>query len=192
MTLNTGFSVGLTGSPYELKIRADRAPGVGPNTPIRKDGVLIGRVMGVEFLQAGGVLITADIQPDAPIYETDECRISPSSLFGDAVVSFAYAAGEAYPEPIAQDAIVEGEALPNPVEALTTLQVDVGPTLASVGEAADGVAELMNRLNRSLGDALPPSTATKSTRWSTSSRSRSSSFSRRCPTSRTRWAASTG
>ena len=152
VTLNTGISGGLGGSPYQLKIRADRAPGVGPNTPIRKDGVLIGRVMGVEFLQAGGVLITADIQPDAPIYETDECRISPSSLFGDAVVSFAYAAGEAYPEPIAQDAIVEGEALPNPVEALTTLQVDVGPTLASVGEAADGVAELMDRLNRSLGD----------------------------------------
>lgn len=152
VTLNTGFSVGLGASPYQLKIRADRAPGVGPSTPVRKDGVLIGRVAGVEFLQAGGVLITADIEPAAPIYRTDECSISPSSLFGDAVVSFSYQGGDEYPDAIEPGSMIEAEALPNPVEALTTLQVDVGPTLKSVGEAAEGVTLLMERLNRGLGD----------------------------------------
>ncbi|MEN0111338.1 MAG: MlaD family protein [Planctomycetota bacterium] len=153
-TVNTGVSLGVGASPYTLAIRTDRAPGVGPNTPVRKDGVLIGRVESIDFLPEGGVLVTAKIQPGAPIYRSDLCRIRPTSLFGDAVIDFAYGAPNAVgaPEPIEPGSMVRGEALPDPIEALTSLQVDVTPTLASIGEAADAVAELTGRFNRVLGD----------------------------------------
>lgn len=137
---------------YTIQIQTDRAPGVGPNTPVRKDGVVIGRVVETKFLPTGGVLVTADIEPGAPIYESDVARIRPSSLFGDAVINFAYAAQGDPPEQLAQGAMVQAVALPDPVEALTSLQVDVGPTLESIGRAANSVEELTTRVNNALGE----------------------------------------
>ncbi len=152
VALNTGttFNFG-TGSPYEIIIQVDRAPGVGPNTPVRKDGVLIGRVVDTEFVHGGGVLVRAKIQPEAPIYASDACRIRPSSLFGDAVINFVYTGKTADPQLIGADAIINGLALPDPIEALTSLQVDVGPAIHSIGEAASGINELTSKLNNALG-----------------------------------------
>ncbi len=153
-TIGTGVSLplGLSPTPYQLKIRTDRAPGVGPNTPVRKDGVVIGRVVSADFLAEGGVLVTADIQPGAPIYKSDVCRIRPSSLFGDAVINFAYAGQGGPVEPVEQGSLVTAAALPDPIEALTSLQVDVGPTIDSIGRAADSVETLTTRLNNALGE----------------------------------------
>ncbi|MEQ8847679.1 MlaD family protein [Botrimarina sp.] len=153
-TLGVGVSLpSLTGEgPYTIQIRTDRAPGVGPNTPVRKDGVVIGRVTRTEFLPTGGVLVTADIEPGAPIYRGDIARIRPSSLFGDAVINFAYADEPGPPEQLEPGATVQAVALPDPVEALTSLQVDVGPTLESIGRAADSVEQLTSRVNNALGD----------------------------------------
>ncbi|MEO0529882.1 MAG: MlaD family protein [Planctomycetota bacterium] len=151
-TVGTGVPLPLGSSPYTIKIRTDRAPGVGPNTPVRKDGVVIGRVESAEFLAEGGVLITAGIQPGAPIYQTDVCRIRPSSLFGDAVINFAYAGQGVEPVPLEAGSLVTAAALPDPIEALTNLQIDVGPTLQSIGAAADSVEQLTSRVNAALGD----------------------------------------
>lgn len=151
-TVGAGVSLPIGQSSYQIKIRTDRAPGVGENTPVRKDGVVIGRVDSAEFLPEGGVLITADIQPGAPIYQTDVCRIRPSSLFGDAVINFAYAGGGAEPQRLEAGSLVTAAALPDPIEALTSLQVDVGPTVESIGRAAASIEELTTRVNRALGD----------------------------------------
>ncbi|MEO1496745.1 MAG: MlaD family protein [Planctomycetota bacterium] len=154
VALNTGASFRLTGSPYVVEIRVDRAPGVGPNTPVRKDGVAIGRVASTEFLPDGGVLVRANIDRGAPVYQTDTCRVQPSSLFGDAVISFSNAGGlapGATPQPFEAGKPILGRAVPDPIEALTSLQVEVGPAIASIGEAADGVAQLTNRVNAALG-----------------------------------------
>ena len=153
VALNTGTTFNFGGgSPYEITIRVNRAPGVGPNTPVRKDGVLIGRVVDTEFIHGGGVLVRAKIQPDAPIYGSDACRIRPSSLFGDAVINFVYTGEAADPQPIEPGVTIRGQALPDPIEALTSLQVDVGPALQSIGEAADGISLLTGKLNNALGE----------------------------------------
>ncbi|TWT99583.1 hypothetical protein Pla108_05260 [Botrimarina colliarenosi] len=151
-TVGAGVSLPFGATPYSIKIRTDRAPGVGLNTPVRKDGVVIGRVTDAAFLPEGGVLITADIQPGSPIYQTDICRIRPSSLFGDAVINFAYAGDGAKPERLEAGSLVTAAALPDPIEALTSLQVDVGPTIESIGRAANSIEELTTRVNRALGD----------------------------------------
>src|SRR5687768_3101546 len=41
---------------YQVGIRLPEAPGVGPNTPVRKNGLLIGRVDSIEDLDNGVVL----------------------------------------------------------------------------------------------------------------------------------------
>lgn len=150
-TVGTGVTLPIGPSPYTIEVRTDRAPGVGPNTPVRKDGVVIGRVVSTEFLPEGGVLVRAGIEPGAPIYKSDVCRIRPSSLFGDAVINFAYDGGGDV-TPLEAGAMVDAVALPDPIEALTSLQVDVGPTIESIGRAANSVETLTNRLNNALGD----------------------------------------
>ncbi|TWT86932.1 hypothetical protein Mal64_37620 [Pseudobythopirellula maris] len=155
VSLNSSLPISFGQATFPLRIRVDRAPGVGQNTPVRKDGVLVGRVVGTEILPTGGVVITANIEEDALIYNTDACRIQPSSLFGDAVINFSYA-GDPTParRRIEPNALVAGAALPDPIEALTSLQVEFGPAIGSIGEAANGVAELTNRINVALGEDI--------------------------------------
>ena len=152
VALNTGTTLRFGAAPYELLIRVDRAPGVGPNTPVQKDGVLIGRVTATEFLEGGGVLVRANILPDAPVYQGDACRIQPSSLFGDAVINFSFTGAQGGAVKLEPGSQVMGQALPDPIGALTSLQVEFAPAIKSIGDAADGVARLTDKVNSALGE----------------------------------------
>ena len=72
---------------YQVSMDFKSAPGVSPNTPVRKNGILIGRVTTVE-LQENGVRLTARIDRDIKLYENEVCQISNSLLMGDAVLEF--------------------------------------------------------------------------------------------------------
>ncbi len=52
---------------YTIHIRFTDAPGVRSDTPVKKSGVLIGRVSNVELLDEGGVLVTARIDGDKAV-----------------------------------------------------------------------------------------------------------------------------
>lgn len=160
VALNTGTSLPFGGTPYVVQIRVDRAPGVGPNTPIRKDGVLIGRVIETSFVPGGGVLVLANIQPGAPIYQSDRCRVQPSSLFGDAVINFSYDGDGVNPVPIEDGSQIPGEAVSDPIETITQLQVDIGPAIHSIGEAAEGITKLAQKLDSFMGVDIDPDEVT--------------------------------
>jgi phospholipid/cholesterol/gamma-HCH transport system substrate-binding protein len=70
-----------------VKIKVPDAPGVTRGTPIRKSGILIGRVRKVELDDAGGVLITAEIDADRKPAKDDIPRIRQSVL-GDSTIDF--------------------------------------------------------------------------------------------------------
>ena len=74
-------------SQYTLYIQPKTAPGVTKNTPIRKNGILIGRVYEVESLD-DAVRLTLKINSKEKIYENDVCEIGTASLLGDAVIDF--------------------------------------------------------------------------------------------------------
>lgn len=151
IAVNTSIDLPFGGNQYTIEIAADRAPGVGRSTPVRRDGVLIGRVEKTEPIP-GGRLITASISADEPILASDSCRIRPSSLFGDAVIDFVQT-GEPAPE-IEEGARVAGSALPDPIEALTDLQAEVYPAIKSLSTAGEAVTELAGRLNVVIGDDI--------------------------------------
>ncbi len=89
---------------YEVRVWLREAPGVAVDTPVRKSGILIGRVTRIEFAEmnphadqvretlgiaaeefARGVVITMAIQADKRIYQNEVCRVR-TSLLGDAVI----------------------------------------------------------------------------------------------------------
>ena len=68
---------------YTIQVRFPTAPGVAKDTPVRRSGILIGRVTDVEFDDIYNVIVTLRIDGDHTIFESDEIRIT-RSLLGDA------------------------------------------------------------------------------------------------------------
>ena len=74
---------------YVVKVGFPRAPGVSRDTPVRKDGVPIGRVSDVMLRDKGGVVITMRIDENRKLRMNEFARISMGSLVtGDAVIEF--------------------------------------------------------------------------------------------------------
>ena len=67
---------------YQVKMLVDEAPGVAPDTPVRRRGLPIGRVASVEDTD-DGALITMDIEDGKQIKSNEVGRIQ-TSLVGDA------------------------------------------------------------------------------------------------------------
>ena len=74
----------MFGGRREVTIALESARGVSAGTPIRKRGILIGRVTRVEFDDDNErVLLTADIDSDVELYQDEMCQLRVS-LLGDA------------------------------------------------------------------------------------------------------------
>ena len=77
----------LLGSSYTIYVNVPDARGVQQGTPVRKHGVLIGRVTDIDFAEQGGVRLTLDIDSKVKVYSDEACQIR-TSLLGDAEVNF--------------------------------------------------------------------------------------------------------
>ena len=64
-----------------------KAPLVLENTPVRKSGVVIGRVTKVQLLDDGRVSVDALIDATQPVFTSDVARIGASLIGGDASVN---------------------------------------------------------------------------------------------------------
>ncbi|MCE5267388.1 MAG: MlaD family protein [Planctomycetaceae bacterium] len=75
---------------YTLYARFNYAAGIADGTPVRKSGVLIGRVSNVELADhQEQVLVTLKINKNMAVYRNEDCYITRDSLVaGDAALSF--------------------------------------------------------------------------------------------------------
>lgn len=71
---------------YEIHVRLPDATGVQDGTPVRKSGVLIGRVTKVS-LSDDGVLVTMRIDKHVTLHHNETCQLR-TSLLGDAELIF--------------------------------------------------------------------------------------------------------
>jgi len=148
------FTSDFTWSPfrneYQLQVLVDQAPGVAPETPVRRRGILIGRV--AEVLDTDdGALITLNIHEGKHVKSNEVARIQ-TSLIGDAVLDFSPGA------PSANAHIVEpgGDPLrgfynPSPLDLIANLQGDLKQTIRSLGGAGEEVRMLAQRINEVMG-----------------------------------------
>lgn len=90
-----GAAPNLLKEQYVVTIRFDSAPGVATDTPVRKNGVRIGRVKAIELLREaklldeGGVDLTLELDSQYKVYAGEQPQIGISSLItSDAVVEF--------------------------------------------------------------------------------------------------------
>ncbi len=135
---------------YQLQVLVTQAPGVAPKTPVRRRGILIGRVSTVVDTDEGA-LITIDIDEGKYVKTNEEARIQ-TSLIGDAVVEFTPsrpALGAQIVQPGGQP--LHGMYNPSPLDLIANLQGDLKQTIQALGRAGDEVAILAERMNAVLG-----------------------------------------
>src|SRR6266576_6361262 len=142
---------------YEVGIKVDKAPGVDQNTPVRKNGILIGRVKSIEE-QPDGMLLKAEINSNRPLYAEYEPHIR-TTVIGDATIDFEFdfkhkrLAADAPPVP--DGYVFNGVADESAFDALAkfgNLQQDFAEAARSLNQAGNEVSRLAARLNDTLGD----------------------------------------
>jgi phospholipid/cholesterol/gamma-HCH transport system substrate-binding protein len=161
----------IGGGEYTVTVTFEQAPGVSPGTPVRKSGILVGRVTDVQFAPDGAsVEVTAKIQKRWKLYRNELCRVQ-TSLLGDAVVEFVRAsAGQPPGEPIRDGQHIAGIYLSDPNQMVANLQSDFKTTVTSVNRTSgklydasenlahilrdnrEGIRETVNRTNALLAD----------------------------------------
>lgn len=139
----------LVQATYPLKMSFADARGVSNGTPVRKNGILVGRVADVELDEKGGVSVVADIDSYVPIYKDEQPRIA-TTLLGDAEIQLV--PGRIVPprQRIAPEEVLVGAVSRDPFEVFATLEPKLGSALESLTEASESVTKLSANLDRLL------------------------------------------
>lgn len=155
----------MLGKTYTIQVHFNYAGGVANYTPVRKSGILIGRVSNVQLTEKDtGVLVTAEIQGDKTIYRNEECYIS-RDLLGDTALAFvANPRKQGAGQPVDPNAVIEGRVSDDPTGLKTALEAPIN-TVVQTGQAlteasnelklaARKVSELLDSEQRQLHDVL--------------------------------------
>jgi len=137
----------LVQSTYPLKMSFSDARGVSQGTPVRKNGILVGRVASVALDERGSVNVVADIDSYVPIYRDEEARIA-GSILGDAEISLVPGVIVQPRQRLGKDDVLVGAISRNPFEVFSALEPKLGKALDSLVVASDSVTKLSANLDR--------------------------------------------
>ena len=146
---------------FVVGIKVDKAPGVDQNTPVRKNGILIGRVKSIEE-QSDGMLILAEINSNRPLYPEYVPHIR-TTVIGDATIDFEFDFKRnrlpADAQPVVDGYVFRGSADESPFDAIAkfgNLQQDFAEAAHSLNQAGNEVSKLAAKLNNTIGDGNNP------------------------------------
>ncbi|HEX2475235.1 MAG TPA: MlaD family protein [Lacipirellulaceae bacterium] len=137
---------------YRIAIELPQAPGVGLNTPVRKNGLLIGRVSEIEDLD-NGVIVKVDIDGDRRLLTSHVPHVR-TSVLGDATIDFVSEPTAAPPQQLTDGARIPGVVDPNPFDSIAKLgdlQDDVQQTMQALARAGNEVADVAARVDEAFG-----------------------------------------
>jgi phospholipid/cholesterol/gamma-HCH transport system substrate-binding protein len=136
-------------SHYAINITFPDAPGVGTGTPIKKSGVLIGRVGNVELLDRG-VRVVADIDKDRKLRHNETLSVN-TTLLGDATLEVVPVRGkEADTVDVKPGETIAGEVRGNPAKVITNLEGGLAEAVNSVSQTSDNLRTVVNQFGKLL------------------------------------------
>ncbi len=137
---------------YEIAIQLPQAPGVDLNTPVRKNGLLIGRVAEIEDRDIG-VVLHVDIEGDRRLLTSHVPHLR-TTVLGDATIDFVSEPTNVPPEPLEDGAVIQGFVDANPFDSIAKLgdlQDDVQQTMQALARAGNEVADVAQRIDSAFG-----------------------------------------
>ncbi|HEY2882776.1 MAG TPA: MlaD family protein [Pirellulales bacterium] len=136
---------------YVIYVKFQSAPGVGQDTPVRKNGILIGRVSKVQFTPDSEVLVTAKIDGGVELYRDESVRVK-SGLLGDAELEFIQGAKRALQRvPIQSGDLLAGTVSIDPLQSLANVEGNLSHAAQSLADAGEEVGKLAKNINDMLG-----------------------------------------
>lgn len=136
---------------YTVYIKPASAPGVSKGTPVRKNGILIGRVGEVKT-QDDHVVLTLKINESENIYSNEICSIGTESFLGDAAVEILPLPKDARGEKIASGNLMSRVSVKrNPMEIVDValnLEDEITQTLQAVREAGTTIGDAGNGIQK--------------------------------------------
>jgi phospholipid/cholesterol/gamma-HCH transport system substrate-binding protein len=137
---------------YTVYMHFPEARGVSADTPVRKSGILIGRVTNVEFADGGGVLVTARIRSDVTLHRNEIARVSSSLLGGDGEIQMVPARDSKLPsDPIKEGDLIVGQGPPaDPIQVVGRIEGDLTQAISSIGRTSDQIGQLAGQVNELL------------------------------------------
>lgn len=136
---------------YDLYITFPEAPGVKVDTPIQRDGVLIGRVTDVELLPDSGVRVTARIDGDRTLRQDQLPRITSKFPLGNAIIEFVPSSDPNLPKtPLQTGDSLQGLVAADPlaaIERFAALDADLKVAIQSISRAGNEATVLASNIN---------------------------------------------
>ena len=129
----------LVGATYVVHVRFTEAPRVMKGTPVRKNGIRIGKVHRVK-LEDDGVLVSISVQSDFELYDNEICKINTGNLFGDAVLEFVRVDDMAAKQSVTDGEYLDGEVGKDPLNVLFELQDVISGVQGEVEVALESVS----------------------------------------------------
>jgi phospholipid/cholesterol/gamma-HCH transport system substrate-binding protein len=145
------------GGTYPLTITVPRAPGVAQDTPVRKNGVLIGRVDSVDDVN-DQVAVNVNIDRGRELTTRHVPHVR-TTVLGDATIDFETVATDDPVRPLLPGDSINGRVAENPFEAisdLANLQDDIESAMTELGRAGRAVNDLATRVDRAFGTDTDP------------------------------------
>jgi phospholipid/cholesterol/gamma-HCH transport system substrate-binding protein len=139
----------LVQSTYPIKMSFTDARGIANGTPVRKNGILVGRVQSVMLDERGGVSVVAAIDSYVPIYRDEQPRIA-TTLLGDAEIQLIPGVIRPPRQKVTPDEVLQGAVSRDPFDIVATLEPKLGTALESLTEASTAVTKLSGDIDRLL------------------------------------------
>lgn len=147
-----GSGKGAFTSRYTIFLRFPQAPGVTVDTPVRKNGIHIGRVTDVA-LERDHVVLTAMIDSGREIMKSEVCTIRTTSLLGDPVLEFVQGSDKPPTNEIVShgDFLSDGVVATDPLQVLTNLEGEMRSAMTAIKTAATDFSVLSRTFNETIG-----------------------------------------
>ena len=144
----------LIGRNYTIGVQFDYAAGVTTYTPVRKSGILIGRVSDIRLTDHDSkVLVTLTIQADKTIYQNEDCYVTRDLLGDTAIVFVPNPKRSAHREPVARDKVLLGMVSDDPTGLKTALKGPID-TVEETGKALTEASKQLSDAAKRVEDIL--------------------------------------
>ena len=129
-------------------VEAPQAPGVTRNTPVRKNGILVGRVRDVQLTDTGArVTLSIMSRFRTKLRRNEMCQIGGGSLLGDSELSFVRDTKLAAADvPIETGDVLRGSVRPDPLGVLSKFDGPLSEAVNAITSASQQVATMANRI----------------------------------------------
>ena len=136
---------------YSVQVKFLQAPGVTKNTPVRKSGILIGRVSRVDLDDDDGkAIVTLNIDGDRKLRHNEVFRVV-TSLLGDSVVDLVPSINPHAPDTFIVDGeMLDGKVASDPIQAVGNLESSLSTAIGSVADTSAKLGDVVQRV----GDML--------------------------------------